>query len=223
MNRRVFFKEVRGHLKLLKLSQAQVDGFNILLDEGVKRDLPTSWIAYVLATAWHETAYTMQPVTEYGSKAYLTGKTYWPFIGRGYVQLTWDYNYIKMGKFLDLDLKGNPELANDPSIAAQVIYEGMERGMFTGKRLKRYLKSPTCQHSSYKQARRIVNGMDKASTIATYALKFQEALLSAMNAPKEVVIKAPKVTPKAPKKSAWWIRLIVAIFKAIFQLNKSRS
>jgi putative chitinase len=120
------------------ISQTQVGGCNALLDEAERRGFDSRWTAYCLATAYHETAHTMLPIAEYGrgrGKAYgepINGKVYY---GRGYVQLTWIKNYETMGKLLKADLVGNPELALDPKIAAQVMFEGMIRGSFTGKRL----------------------------------------------------------------------------------------
>ena len=42
------------------------------------------------------------------------------FMGRGYIQITGRYNYNKFGKMIGKDLVNNPELAEDPNIAAQV-------------------------------------------------------------------------------------------------------
>ncbi len=65
-------------------------------------------IAYVLATADHETNHTFKPVIEAYwlsnpdtyLKTHLPSSKYYPYYGRGYVQLTWDYNYEKYGKLL---------------------------------------------------------------------------------------------------------------------------
>ena len=61
-----FFAGVRKRFG--RLSQGQVDGFNTLLT--ALSDWPVSWVAYALATTWHETAMTMQPVKENGGSAY---------------------------------------------------------------------------------------------------------------------------------------------------------
>lgn len=168
-----FFTAVRKALG--PLTQSQVDGFNFLLV--ACKDLSLQHAAYVLATAWHETARTMQPIAEYGKgkgkkygKADQTGKA--PY-GRGYVQLTWRDNYIKADKELGLSgtLAANYDLALRPQIAADIIVRGMVEGWFTGKKLSDY--------KDYRNMRRIVNGTDQAARIAEYAAQFENALLSA--------------------------------------------
>jgi len=163
-----------------KLSQLQVDGINFLvsvLDEDGA--ITSAQAAYILATAWHETAKTMQPVIEYGSEKYLKSKQYYPYIGYGYVQLTWLANYKRMGDYLKIDLVKNPKLALQADIAARVMIVGMKKGMFTGKKLSNYI----CQNKKdYIGARRIINGTDKAELIAAYAETF------------EVVLQASEVT-----------------------------
>src|SRR6185369_5955680 len=106
-----------------------------------------------------ETAHTMQPITELGSQRYLRGKRYWPWIGRGYVQLTWDYNYKAMNKLLKeagftVDIVENPELALSPMVASFIMFEGMQRGTFTGKKLADYF---TNTKTDWLNARRIIN------------------------------------------------------------------
>jgi hypothetical protein len=43
------------------------------------------------------------------------------FKGRGYVQLTGRFNYTAIGKTIGVDLAGNPQLANDPTIAGRIL------------------------------------------------------------------------------------------------------
>jgi predicted chitinase len=211
-DRTKFFTVVRNTLPSSKsFNQSQVDGFNLLLAEGEKRDISTEWIAYVLATVWHETGTMMQPVREtFASsdaqaianlnRAYPNSTNkYWTngFFGRGYVQLTWSYNYKTMGQWLGIDLYNNPSLALDPTIASKIIYEGMIRGMFTAKELSDYVdgvtESDAQEFIEYTNARRIINGTDKAQLIAGYALKIQKALTGAQLA---------KITNPAPLKMA---------------------
>jgi putative chitinase len=179
-----FYTVIRASLDHT-LSRGQVDGFEALLSASA--DLPESWRAYLLATAWHETSTTMQPVHEYGSRAYLskydTGKLAAAlgntpeadgdgikYAGRGYVQLTGRRNYDRAGDALDLDLVGNPDLAMNSQVAAHIAIRGMTEGWFTGKAFRHYLPG------DYVNARRIINGTDCAEKIAKYARIFETAL-----------------------------------------------
>jgi hypothetical protein len=168
------------------ISQKEVDGLNALFAEMEGRGwTDRRWWAYVLATAWHETASTMQPLAEYGrgkGRPYgqpdaTTGKTYY---GRGFVQLTWKENYAKLGALLGIDLVGNPDLALQPEPAAEIMALGMEKGLFTGKALGDYFDADTDDPIN---ARRIVNGTDKASLIAGYYAKALAAVDTGWGAP----------------------------------------
>jgi hypothetical protein len=163
------------------LSQEQVDGTNYLLDEGEKRETPMNQLAYILATSWHETAATMQPIEEYGKgEGHEYGEPCPDYndqvaYGRGYVQLTWQENYERADRELDLNgsLLDNFDLALDPIVASQIIFEGMGEGWFTGKKLTDYVND---QETDYVNARRVVNGVDKADLIAGYAESFEQAI-----------------------------------------------
>lgn len=172
-----------------RLNQSQVDGFNAILkainEWGGDAKNPL-YVAYMLATAWHETAHTMKPIEEYGkgkgrrygSNIDINGTRYSGlkhfYYGRGYVQLTWLTNYKNMGKILGVDLVNKPELALDHHTASKIMIYGMLNGSFTGKRLSNYLKKGTLEE--FKQARRIINGMDKATNIAYQAQAFLQAV-----------------------------------------------
>lgn len=89
IDRQKFFDSVRSQPFAGHLAQGQVDGCNAILDEWEHRGLTDyRWLAYMLATVFWECARTMQPIREAGSDSYLRAKKYWPWIGRGYVQLT---------------------------------------------------------------------------------------------------------------------------------------
>jgi len=65
MNRSDFFAHLRRRESGIfgtSLKQSQTDGVIAILDAG--RDLPLSWMAYTLATAYGETGGRMQPITE---------------------------------------------------------------------------------------------------------------------------------------------------------------
>lgn len=174
----IFFdllKKVTG-----KLDQVQVDTINRLL-VGASH-WPASWLAYGLATAWHEAR--LKPIPEWGrgkGKAYgKPGKYGQAQYGRGLVQLTWDKNYAWADAALGLNgsLLRNFDRALEPDIAARILVLGMETGAFTGKSLKNYLTGEAATREQFRQARRIINGMDKADLIAGHAERFLTALVA---------------------------------------------
>lgn len=168
---KAFFDHVRRFFG--PLSQPQVDGFMVILNATLT--MPMKHRAYVLATVWHETAKTMQPIAEYGKgKGKPYGKPAGPhgkaYYGRGYVQLTWLANYQKAALATGRDLVANPDLAMEPDIASVILVRGMTEGWFTGKKLSDF--------TSYTAMRAIVNGTDKAALIAGHAEVFEDALIA---------------------------------------------
>jgi len=160
------------------LTQSQVDGINSILDNFEKDEHMTyySWLAYCLATCKHETANTFQPIKEFGrGKNYKYGKVIngQVYYGRGFVQLTWDYNYKKLGEKLNIDLYNNPDLALELEHATKIMFIGMREGLFTGKKLSDYLNDSV---TDFYKARKIINGLDKASLIQGYAEKFLKCI-----------------------------------------------
>lgn len=195
MDRSKFYASLRQRASGVfgtSLSQSQVDGCEALLNEGQSRGVQLRQLAYVLATAYHETAHTMKPIEEYGKgRGRPYGKPAGPYgklyFGRGYVQLTWLANYQKAGEKLSVNLVKFPEQALAPEIAAEIIFAGMSEGWFTGKKLSDYIDG---DHIDYSGARRIVNGTDRALYIAGYAKAFETALRSG-----GYVGQAPKPSP----------------------------
>lgn len=188
-NHTTFFNNYKGVYG--KLNQTQVSGLDNLLgyielDPDIT-DLRQA--AYMLATVKHECADTYQPITEFGKKAYFNkydagtpigkrlGNTVagdgYLFRGRGYVQLTGRANYQNMSAALALgpddDLVAHPDYALHPDIAYRIMSYGMRHGTFTGKKLNDYINGSVCD---YKNARRIINGLDRAALIAGYAVNF---------------------------------------------------
>jgi hypothetical protein len=145
----------------------------LLIEAGRERGLLRNQLAYVLATAYHETAHTMKPIMERGGEKYLRSKKYWPHIGRGYVQITWLINYQKAKKALGVDFVAKPELLMEARYAVPIIIIGIVEGWFTGKKLSDYI---TLTRSDFVGARRIVNGTDKANLIAGYAKQYDAKL-----------------------------------------------
>lgn len=180
-----FYDYIRGDAgELFPLfTQAQFDGIQETLRCAAGK-LPLGWCAYVLATEYHETARRMEAVREglNVSDAWRRKNLrYYPWYGRGEIQLTWEKNYrfatqrLKELGYEGVDLIANPDQALDPVISTAVMIHGMLEGWFTDKKLRDYLPAePTREH--YKNARRIVNGTDKADLIAGYAVEFEKAL-----------------------------------------------
>lgn len=204
IERKTFYDDVRQDLG--PLDQGQVNGFNAILDEFEKRraEFGINDLAYMLATAWWETGKTMQPVREafYISKDFAKAEAwrkrnlrYYPFYGRGLVQLTWDYNYRKAGQKLGFDFVKNPDKVMEMPLSVAIMFEGMKDGWFTTKALDDYIddidESDAEDLREYTNARRIINGTDKAATIGALAVKFEKALRRA-----DVLTPAPQHMPE---------------------------
>jgi hypothetical protein len=192
-----------------KLKQKQVDGFNAILDyweNDVERlsDYEDSyvvefqWLAYILATVHHETAKTIQPIKEYGNNDYfhrmydIDGER--PHVatrlgnvepgdgvkyaGRGFVQLTGRRNYAFWSDALGIDLIGNPDMAMDLVVAREILIIGMIDGTFTGRKLSTYFGD---DKTDWRNARKIINGLDKADLIAGYGEGYFDVLVRADN------------------------------------------
>ena len=195
MDKDIFYPEIGQSLFNGRLSSGQRDGIEVKIDAFDRHGIVDErWRAYMLATSYHETACTMQPVEEmgkgkgkpYGEKRKHDGTAYSHpdklYFGRGDVQLTWYENYKKMGTLLGIPLLTYPELALDPDISASIMIEGMTqgastRGDFTGVSLEDYFNH---RKEDPVNARRIVNGLDRAQRVAEYYRRFLAALRMAM-------------------------------------------
>lgn len=194
------FAIIRDNLQ--RLSQSQVDEIEFLVNEFDKdKSISYPQAAYMLATTWLETDKTMLPISEYGKgknkiygtwcvnskgdkysfknsskrDAYLFSDYPHLYYGRGYVQLTWFTNYENASKKLGDDFLNNPELVMDKKYAVKILIQGMKEGWFTGRKLSDYIYQ---SKKDYVNARRIINGTDKAQKIAEYAAIFERALRS---------------------------------------------
>lgn len=178
IDRARFFAGIRQGPFPGKMTADQVAGCEHILDEWERRGLTDlRSLAYMLATVKWETDHTMQPIREGGGLKYLKSKRYYPAYGRGFVQLTWDANYKKMAKLIGVpELATNYDLALKPEIATAILFEGMIRGTFTGKKLADYF---SVAKTDWINARRIINGTDRASEIAGIAKQFYADLLAA--------------------------------------------
>ena len=202
VNRSFFFSKLPETGLFPHLNNSQMDGIIRIILEWNKQfgayKSDERWLAYMLATAYHETGKRMQPVKEEGNgkdcnnngmddylerydKRTDLGNT--PaadgdgvlYCGRGLVQITGADNYQKFGTLLHINLLMKPDLALDPEIAIRIMFIGMVEGKFTGKKLKQYF---SMNIEDWFGARRIINGHDCAEKIARYGQKFHECLVS---------------------------------------------
>ena len=159
-----------------RYSQVHYDNAQKLLNYAVTHTTDQNQLAYILATAIGES--NLVPVKEKrakeGTPLWRQQNKYWytGYMGRGYVQLTWKSNYEKFGRLLGIDLVGNPDLALNPTYAGEIIGRGMVGGLFTGVGLKKYIYAG---HVDFYNARRIINGLDRAQTFANYAKSIANA------------------------------------------------
>jgi putative chitinase len=192
IDRQTYFDMVRKSLFNGAMSQQQVDGQNAILAQWEDQQTGTPmqdmrWLAYMLATTFHETAKTMWPIEEYGKgagkpygvKDKETGQTYY---GRGFVQLTWRENYHNATIELSLsgprDLEYHAEQALDLVIASQIMFRGMAEGWFTAKKLGDYFSET---RDDPVNARAIINNdvSKNGSLVAGYHEKFLTAVETA--------------------------------------------
>ena len=152
------------------------------------------WLAYALATTYHETAFTMQPIHEKGGPKYFfymydkdsgrpkvakdLGNTQKGdgilFHGRGYVQLTGRSNYGKAGKLVGSDLLGNtPTWRWTLPSPARFCSREWSPGSSPAKKFGDYFNK---SKEDWINARRIINRLDKAPQIADYGRKFYGAI-----------------------------------------------
>jgi len=219
VNREIFFQHIRQEPFSGKMTKPQVAGVDALLRAGEKIDV--RWLAYILATVFHETGARMQPVREgfatsdasarrilkrypYAQPNTITGHAYY---GRGHVQLTHAKNYSAVGQALGMgdQLYFNPDLALDPETSIRILFLGMTNGLYTGKKLADYFHGATADPVG---ARRIVNGTDRAGLIAGYYHAFHSAIVAAQtNEPVETEERAtaapwyPEPKPLAKSKT----------------------
>ena len=200
IDRAYFFKRFRSQFHPIREKEQYLIGryetiFNYWDSEPKLTDL--RWLAYILATTYHETGRKIKAVRECFGKtdaasiacvtrlyrrgrikrnyARIDPKTGKSYFGRGHVQLTWDYNYKRMGKELGMknQIYINPDLALDKDTSVAILAQGMIKGLFTGKRLSKYFNASS---TNWGGARRIVNGMDKYKLIGGYGRKFHATL-----------------------------------------------
>ena len=230
-DRNVLFKELRTRLFRGSLTQSQVDGMADMLDvweATAYTDL--RWISYIFAGVYHEVGGLMQPVRE-GFKTndeaarqhvamllargiirydYAVPSHGFSWFGRGRIQNTHYRNYDALEKRFGIPFTKNPSLLLESKADAQVTIHGHVEGIWTGKKLSDYFNTKT---SDPVNARRIVNGLDKATLIAGYYRVFFEAFTIAAQAYQAAAvvepvrlaepIEATPVVPPAPTGPVW--------------------
>lgn len=229
MNRQKFYNTIRNDINL---TTQNVLGFEKFLDYLERIDWNINKAAYALATAYWETAQTMHPVKE----AYWLSENwrkknlrYYPWYGRGLIQTTWKENYkniaIKMGLPEDTFLK-NPDLLLEWEYALPAMFVGMETGIYTGKSIDDYIdnidESDTEDFKEYVNARRVVNGTDKAQTIAKLALVFEKGLKAAGYTQKPIKMPVESVLDKnkgqVPEKPKPLLESLLDLFMNILKI-----
>lgn len=178
-------------------SQSQRDGMSQVI-EAFYRLYPGGdyrWLAYILATVFHETGTRMVPVREgfatddAGARAAVKSlfdkgritrdyaipdaETGFSYFGRGRVQTTFKKNYATLSARFGRDFVNQPSLMLDPVIDAEIAVVGHVEGLWTRKKLSDYIDGDQCD---YRAARKIVNGTDRADDIANYARQFASAI-----------------------------------------------
>jgi putative chitinase len=209
MNSDKFWSTLRADVFGGKMTQGVVDTINSIVDtyysECFAQGDPEH-LAYILATAYHESYHpTKNPewlpvregftktnqgainaVTKLYDKGIISVNYALPkenglsYYGRGFAQITHDYNYKKIGNRIGIDLYGNPDLALDRDTASKILVIGSVEGLYTGKRLSDYdLKDGLLDAVN---ARRVINGRDKAEKIDGDYQRIHKAILNAISA-----------------------------------------
>lgn len=192
MNLKAFYDSVRKS-GVINLTVQNVPGFDRILKYGESIHEPLGSVSYKIATAYWETGASMRPVEEgyyLGSesrvKAFQRKLRYYPFFGRGLVQTTWETNYRKLAVLLGLPetfFVKNPEKLLTWEYALPALFKALDVGLYTGKSVDDYIdnidESDDEDYREYLNARRTVNGTDKAATIAKIALAVEHGLTAA--------------------------------------------
>lgn len=194
LNRTDTYAEIRKAFG--KLSTKQVEGFEAIFDEFERLKISDKrFLAYILATVWHEVVKTMQPIEEigrgrgkkYGKRIRYNGMPYLDvphiYYGRGHVQNTWRDIYEKLTSAakkqgFDWDFVNKPDLLLQMQPSIWATFYAMQSGLYTGRKLSDYFSAKT---NDPRGARKIINSLDKALLIESYYLKFLKSLRFSVN------------------------------------------
>lgn len=154
----------------------------------------------------------------YGGRLGNTGKDDgWTYRGRGLAQITGRANYAKWG------LEDKPDDALKLPVAARILFDGLEKGMFTGRKVSDY--------KDYKFMRSAVNadGALNGATVAAYAKQYEAALKAAGYRPGSIPVGIPEVVGAAPVVVAasshgyWWLAAVVVVLAIGVAVWRSRK
>ena len=229
MDLAIFFARVRASLFGGRMTTAQVEGIERILDKGIELRVPADYMAYILATTHHETGRRMVPVRETFAAsdkaaaatleaAWKRGQLSWvktPYwradadgkhwFGRGLPQVTHKANYQRMGDILGIDFVADPGLMLDPEVAVAVMFEGMLPGLsgkgdFTGVSLDDFLAGAK---DDFVGARRVINGVESKDLVAGYAKAYLAALTASgwTGLPDDPATPVPEQTGAPPAES----------------------
>jgi putative chitinase len=221
-----FLGACRAGIMAPSLEPGEIQGLGAITE--AMTGTPLSHCAYALATAFHETARTMQPVREafwLSEDWRKRNLRYWPWYGRGFVQLTWQTNYKRADDELKLGgtLVARPDRAMEPAIAAQVMRRGMTEGWFTGHALKSHLPDWAGTRPQFEGARAIINGTDRKEAIAAYAMQFQDALKAGGLGMKLPPIAIPRISDHGSEIVLLWSIAVGVLAYMAFAAGKGQD
>ena len=210
MNRSIFFASIRSSLFGGKLTSDQVSGIEAVLNEWDAQGLTDNrWLAYMLATDFHETSRTMQPISENlnysadgllrtfpkyfsasDAKAYarqpvrIANRAYANRMGNGNEASGdgWKYRGRGLPQITGHDNYEKFGIADNPDKALEMktAVKIMFEGMKNGVFTGKKLSDYfSGPKADWIGARRIINGQDRAADIATIAKKFLVAIEAA--------------------------------------------
>lgn len=209
MDHAKFFDAVRTSLFSGRLSTNQVNGMEAILDEWQTKPFDTRWLAYMLATVFHEADNTMCAISENlnysasGLRAtfpkYFTAAqaasyarqpqrianhAYANRMGNGNEASGdgWKYRGRGLVQITGHDNYAKYGIADDPDKALDPIksVEILFDGMTNGRFTGKKLSDFfTASTTDWIGARKIINGSDRAADIAGYARKFAAAIEAA--------------------------------------------
>ena len=205
MDKAKFFAEVRRTLFNGRLTKPQVEGMEAILN--ITTELDRRWVAYMLATAYHETGHKMQPVEEnlnYSAPGLLKTfpKYFTPMQASSYARRPqaianrayanrmgngdeasgdgWRFRGRGLVQITGRDNYRKYGIEKDPDQAMDLdrsVYI-LVSGMQAGRFTGMGLADCfTPTRTDPSAARRIINGQDRAHDVANYGQRFYAALI----------------------------------------------